>query len=106
MTEAKSDFEYFFWISESVVIEVLMIWSGAPADGIQEVTVPVKDDPEIWAQFISTKSKPIKTTVSTFYFGSTKHRAEHRVLNCSAPSTAPGTELLKIEHRAPHRAPA
>ena len=42
-------------------------------------------------------------SVSTFYFGSTKHRTEHQVLNCSAPSTAPGTDLLKIEHRTPHR---
>ena len=40
-------------------------------------------------------------SVSTFYFGSTKHRTEHRVLNRTAPSTAPGTELLKMEHRAP-----
>ena len=40
-------------------------------------------------------------SVLTFYFGSTEHRTEHRVLNCSTPSTAPGTELLKTEHRAP-----
>ena len=45
------------------------------------------------------------SSVSTVYFGSTKHRTEHRVLTCSAPSTAPGTELLKVEHWAPHRAP-
>ena len=39
----------------------------------------------------------VRTSVSTFYFGTTKHR----VLNCSAS----GTAILWNEHRAPHRAP-
>ena len=37
-----------------------------------------------------------ETSVSTFYFGSTKHRTEHRVLNCSAPGTAPSTGFKKF----------
>ena len=34
------------------------------------------------------------TSVLIFYFDSTKHRTGHRALNCSVPSTAPGTGIL------------
>ena len=46
-----------------------------------------------------------KDNVLGFNFGSTKHRTGHRVFNCLAPSTAPGTGILLNEHQAPHRAP-
>ena len=43
-------------------------------------------------------------SVLTIFFVNTKHRTEHRVLSCSTASTAPGTEILKTQHRTPHQA--
>ena len=42
---------------------------------------------------LTTGGRRASTSVSTFYFGSTKHRTEHRVLNCPAPSIAPRTGI-------------
>ena len=43
----------------------------------------------------------METSVSSFYFGSTKHRTEHRGYENPVPGTAPSTAILRNEHRAP-----
>ena len=51
----------------------------------------------------------VTDSVLTFYFGSTKHRTEHRAFENrspgTTPSTASSTRIVGTEPRAPHRAP-